>query len=96
MAQIDDEAFQGTTVMLFRLGKNQVGLPEGPTAFALEARNRDDQFDLSRSYRQQLETTLLVPESDHMAGLTDATLQLVGMQGPVKDGLAPNKTARWY
>jgi len=62
--------------------------------FALQARDFDDQFDLTRSYRQQLETTLLVPESNHIAGLTSTALQLIGVQAAVENGLAPNKTAR--
>jgi hypothetical protein len=80
--------------VLLRLGKHQAGLSDGPTAFALQARDFDDQFDLTRSYRRQLETTLLVPESNHIAGLTAAALELVGVQAAVKNGLAFNKTVR--
>jgi hypothetical protein len=94
MAQVNHEAFQGTAVMLFRLGKHQLGLSDRPTAFALQTRNFDDQFDLTRSDRQELETTLLVPESNHSARWTTAALQLVGMQAAVENGLALNKTAR--
>jgi hypothetical protein len=47
-----------------------------------------------RSYRQQLETTLLVPESNHIAGLTVDALQFVGVQAAAKNGLALDKTVR--
>ena len=96
VAQVNDEALQRTAVMLLRLGKNQAGLSDGPTAFALQARNRYNQFDLTQPYRQQLEATLPAPESDHSARLTGTTLELVGMQVTVKNGLALNKTARLY
>ena len=71
-------------------------MSDGPTMLALKRRNRNDQLDLTRPDRQQRETTFLAPEPNHIARLADAALQLVGMQAAVKDGLAPNKTARWY
>ncbi len=96
MAQVNDEPFQRATVMLLGIGKGQAGLFDGPTAFTLQTRNPNDQFDLARTHGQQLETTALVPESNDVTGLTVNTLQFVGMKATVKHCLTPNKTALWY
>ena len=80
--------------MLLRFGKDQPRLTNHATVSALQPWNGHDQLDLTRPHRRQLETPFLLPESNHLPGLTSGALEFAGMDMPVKNRLAALKTAR--
>jgi hypothetical protein len=76
MAQVNDEPFQRATVMLLGIGKGQAGLFDGPTAFTLQTRNPNDQFDLARTHGQQLDLRIALRAHVLHTALAGSTLLL--------------------
>jgi len=87
-AQINDKAFQRTRIVFFRVGKGKVRLFNSTAFFALKSGNLYNQFDFLMADRRHLERAENIAEPDDIAGFTVGTLQRVGMNSPVKDGLS--------
>jgi hypothetical protein len=80
--------------MLFRVGKLEAGLTGRAAIFAEQSRNVYDKFDLPFSHRQHFKCSGCLAVADQMAGLTDRTDDLVGMDRAVEDRFAVKKSLR--
>ena len=92
MYGVNDEVFQGSSVMLFGLCKGQVRLADGAARMAVKPGNIDDQLDLATSDWKHLESPRLVAESDDTVRSATRTLQCVRMNIAVEDRLVQKTT----
>ena len=96
VAQVNNKAFQGTRVMLFGVGKVKPRLLDGSAVFAVKPWDFDDQLNLSAPNRRHLERTFVSAKPDDIAGFAVRTLQIIGVNRAVKDGLAVKKSVFLY
>jgi hypothetical protein len=90
-AQINNESFQRSGVVLFRVGKSKTRLFDGAAILALKPGNLNNQFDLSATDGKCLEDPLLLAKSDDIAGFTMRTFQIIRVNTTMEDGLAAKK-----
>ena len=64
--------------------------------FAVKPGDFDDQLNLSVPNRQHLERTFVSAKPDDIAGFAVRTLQIIGVNRAVKDGLAVKKSVFLY
>ncbi len=95
-AQINNESFQRSGVVLFRIGKSKTRLFDGAAILALKPGDLNNQLDLSTADRKCLEGPLLLAEPDDIAGFTMRTFQIIRMNTAMEDCLAAKKSVFLY
>ena len=71
-------------------------LQPGPAVFAVKPGDSDNQFDLSISNRQHLERAVMSTKPDNIDGFAVGTLQVVGVNRAVVNGLCVKKVTFLY
>ena len=90
--KIKDKAFQRSGVMLFRLCKSQVGLPDTAAIVAIKPWDMDHQVDLAMPDWKHFENPGFLTEPDDTAGSATRTLQGVWMNIAIEDCLVQKTT----
>ena len=95
-AEICDKTFQRSGVVFFRISKSKARLLDNTTAFALKPGNLYYKLNFPFADRKHFESARKLAESCDITGFTVLTLQIVGMNRTMEDGLTFKKTTFLY
>ena len=95
-AEVCHKAFQRSCVVFFRISKSKARLFYSATGFALKSGNLYYKLNFPFTDRKHFESARKLAESYDITGFTVLTLQIVGMNRTMEDGLAFKKTTLLY
>ena len=95
-AQVYRKAFQRSCVMFFRINKPKARLLDSSAGFALKPGNLYYKFNFPVADRKHFESARKLAEPDDIAGFTILTLQIVGVNRTMVNGLTTKKTTFLY
>jgi hypothetical protein len=91
-AQINNESFQRSGVVLFRVGKSKRRLFDGAAVFALKPGNFNDKFNFLIADGQCFESAYDLAGPNDIARFTVGTLEIVVMDRTAENGPAVKKS----
>ena len=91
-AKVNDESFQRSRIMLFRVGKHQTRLLDGSAFFTLKSWNANRKFYFVVADRQCFESPFNLSKTDNITRFTVWALETVVMNRAVENGLAVKKS----
>ncbi len=95
-AEVCRKAFQRSCVVFFRISKSKTRLLDSAAGFALKPGNLYYKLNFSVTDWKHFESAKKLAEPNNIAGFTVLTLQIVGMNRTMVDGLAIKKTTFLY
>ena len=95
-AQVCRKAFQRSCVVFFRISKPKARLLDSATGFALKPGNLYHKLNFLIADRKHFKSARKLAEPDDIAGFTILTLQIVGMNRTMVNGLTIKKTIFLY
>ncbi len=95
-AQVCRKTFQRSCVMFFRISKPKARLLDSAAGFALKPGNLYYKLNFLVADRKHFESAKKLAEPNDIAGFTILTLQIVGMNRTMVNGLTTKKTTFLY
>ena len=95
-AEVCRKAFQRSCVVFFRISESKARLFYSTADFALKSWNLYYKLNFPFADWKHFESARKLPEPDDIAGFTVLTLQIVGMNRTMEDGLTFKKTTFMY